>query len=65
MSVEALHCTAAHKTSTVSKLKLATSCKLGAVASYSGGEEGLAGGVGGEVQHGVCGLLSGQGQGGQ
>lgn len=33
-----------------------------AAVTHGGGEEGLAGGVGGEVQHGVGGLLSGQSQ---
>lgn len=37
----------------------------GAAGAHCGGEEGLAGGVGGEVQHGVRRLLSGQSQGGK
>lgn len=32
---------------------------------HRGGEEGLAGGIGGEVQHGVSRLLGGQSQGGK
>ena len=36
-----------------------------AAGVHRGGEEGLAGGVGGEVQHGVGGLLCGQSQGGK
>lgn len=67
MSHVVTQCLCAAHTAGWSKQGLAVQLvqRQGAAGAHRGCEEGLAGGVGGQVQHGVSGLLGGQSQGGE